>query len=116
MKRKSGGVGATLSSIRSTPPQKVGPNMNQNRSSSGLMKPIPQGSSKTPLLSPIQTPVRPRKHSSLLMGTSEAQSWTLAVIPPKDPPINQIAMLMDCDKDELETIRMDRCKFAPRNG
>lgn len=47
MKRKSGGVGATLSSIRSTPPQK-GPNMNQNRSSSGLMKPIPQGSSKTP--------------------------------------------------------------------
>jgi hypothetical protein len=53
------------------------------------------------------------------MGTkapSEAQSGTLAVIPPKDPPVNQIVMLMDCDKDELETIRMDRCKFAPRNG
>ena len=116
MKRKTGGVGATLSSIRSTPQR--GPNTNQNRSSSRPIKTIPPGSSIPLLPNPVQTPVRPHKYSSLRMGTkktSEAQSSTLSVIPPKDPPINQIVMFMDCDKDELETIQMDKCKFAPRN-
>lgn len=45
----------------------------------------------------------------------EFQSDTISMIPPKGPPINQIVMHMDCDKDELEHIRMDKCKFAPRN-